>query len=1040
MQFELLGKEEFITATMGTKRAVAFLIGAPLSQQNGVGVPGVAEVLDLVRAEIHARGIGFAMARFEQAVAGKTGGDAYQEAMKWLGKNAGQDAINDVIRTAVLKARKAGMGAPSDGTDGDPGEWELPSGTASLGQMIAGGHQRFMGPVLTTNFDPLVSLAVKAAGGRSSRRVLDADGTLAGPAEDDPGICGIVHLHGFWRNSDTLHTQAQLTRSRPKLSKSLQRLIQRRTLVVAAYGGWNDVFTQALIELMNDEQAPLDVLWCFYETDAEKVQERYSKLLTPLEPAISMNRFRAFGGIDCHSIFGEILAMVSGTTAVVAAPAAQSPLAGWELVDRAYLQALSPLRPDEVIRYFDGATPTWRHAVCSDIPPRQAVTEVVQRLAAARSANLNCSLQFIRGAGGEGKTTLLLQAAAQASATGDWHVLWRPSSRTAMSPELVAKLPSDRHWLVVADDAENLVTDIAEAARLLHNAGHSHVHFLLAARDTDWRHRDGDLQAWDKMLTKQADVVLGKLQQEDAHALIAAWCKYGEKGLGELAKLPDFDQQVASLLGAVSENSAATQNEGSFFGGLLTVRFGTEGLLNHVITLLKRLKEVQIENSRFTLLDALLYIAACHEGSTPGIDENVLADLLDVERAWIQTLVVNPLGAEAAAVRSAGYVLTRHSKVASAILVAARQHLGIDIAEIWSAIVRQTVHTGVTVKMDRRWYSNIIHAAPRLHRSLRSSFSRSQCMEIAVAAAKSRIAVEPDRLSAIVDLANAYRNGGEFPTAAQLMRDNFASLHSKSDYNADIRGYWFEWGMNEGMKGNTRAHYYAGAWLQGLSLSDHLKRAPIELERVKISCGGLGVAFGKIATAEPGCPFALSRRAAAYLGRLARPDTRTLVNLDSYDFESDKMNTPYPASIEQATQWLTNGVVAAEEGLQDAFLKGLLKNKEVSFAMLREALERAEGHRKQHALDAPLSAAEQQALMTTIQNDFQQKITAGIERVIKQSWGAVPASVAGADRFVAAKKKANEVITCLSPSIRKQVKTHFQSDDWAQLKSADPHA
>ncbi|HEX2855520.1 MAG TPA: SIR2 family protein, partial [Opitutaceae bacterium] len=343
MAFELLTKEELLTAAIATKRPVAFLVGSPLSVENGIGVPGVTEILALVRAEIHDRA-NFALHRFEAAMAGKTGGDAYQEAMKWLGKNAGQDAINDVIKKSVLNARKAAAPALPSG-DGEPVDWNIPAGTAGLGEMVAGGNDRFLGPVLTTNFDPLISLAVRRAGGRSGRRVLTADGTLAGAAEDEPGICTVVHLHGFWRDSDTLHTQAQLTNPRLKLTKSLQRLLQRRTLVVAAYGGWDDVFTQALVELMNDEQAPLDVIWCFYEDDPDKVKAKNGKLLAAVEPAIVMNRFRAFGGIDCHSIFGEILSTLRGMSPAVVGPSLVSPLAGWELIDAAYLGRLSPLRP-----------------------------------------------------------------------------------------------------------------------------------------------------------------------------------------------------------------------------------------------------------------------------------------------------------------------------------------------------------------------------------------------------------------------------------------------------------------------------------------------------------------------------------------------------------------------------------------------------------------------------------------------------------------------------------------------------------------------
>ncbi len=260
-------------------------------------------MLDFVRAEIRDR-VSFALPSSESALSKTSRADDYQAAMRWLGVNAGQDAINAVIETTVLCARKPN--APKEfAHNGQAADWDIPIGTVALGELVARGGERFPGPILTTNFDPLISLAIRNAGGHAGRRVITADGTLASSAEDD--ICTIVHLHGFWRDSDTLHTQAQLTNPRPKLKASLQRLLQQRTLIVTAYGGWDNVFTKALVELMNDEQAPLDVLWCFYESTHAEVEARFEKLLTAVSPAILVNRFRAFGGIDCHGIFAEIL-------------------------------------------------------------------------------------------------------------------------------------------------------------------------------------------------------------------------------------------------------------------------------------------------------------------------------------------------------------------------------------------------------------------------------------------------------------------------------------------------------------------------------------------------------------------------------------------------------------------------------------------------------------------------------------------------------------------------------------------------------------
>ncbi|MGH8047725.1 MAG: SIR2 family protein, partial [Chthoniobacterales bacterium] len=286
MPIELYPKEALVNAALLTKRPVAFLVGSPLSLSGGVGVPGIAEMLDFVREEISSRGA-FALPQYDASMIGKTGAAAYQDAMNWLGVNAGQDAINEVIAKAVRQARVSTAGVLGPGTDGQPNDWVIPPGTTGLAELVTRGDERFVGPILTTNFDPLISLAIRKAGGRAGRRVLTADGTLAGAAEDEPGVCGVVHLHGFWRDSDTLHTQAQLTNPRSKLKASLQRLLvaQQRTLIVAAYGGWDDAFTQALVEIMNDEHAKLDVIWCFYESKVDQnFEDRYGKLLDAMQP------------------------------------------------------------------------------------------------------------------------------------------------------------------------------------------------------------------------------------------------------------------------------------------------------------------------------------------------------------------------------------------------------------------------------------------------------------------------------------------------------------------------------------------------------------------------------------------------------------------------------------------------------------------------------------------------------------------------------------------------------------------------------------
>lgn len=190
--------------------------------------------------------------------------------------------------------------------DGTAADWFLPPGTRQLAGLVCGCTDRVWGPILTTNFDPLLRLAIAEAGGQTYPRVMNGDGWLAGNSEVDRNSTQVVYLHGYWRDSDTLHTPAQLSSPRPQLRHSLQNLLRGHKLLVVAYGGWDDIFVHSLLDLLNNNEAKIDVLWCFWDSDPARVQASHEALLRSMQPAVIRQRFRAFGGIDCHDIFGSI--------------------------------------------------------------------------------------------------------------------------------------------------------------------------------------------------------------------------------------------------------------------------------------------------------------------------------------------------------------------------------------------------------------------------------------------------------------------------------------------------------------------------------------------------------------------------------------------------------------------------------------------------------------------------------------------------------------------------------------------------------------
>lgn len=927
-------KVALLTAIRATDRPVAFLVGSALSIDSSGGVPGVADMLGFVRDEIVAKAP-TESARYDVDLSGATAADKYQTAMRWLQGNLGQDAVNRVIERAVLKARKSGAASQFVG-DGAAGDWILPKGTRDLAKLVVTRNEKFTGPILTTNFDPLLSLAIESSSGRASIRVLDSDGSAGRSVESQVGHVQIVHLHGYWRGSDTLHTATQLKSPRPKLKASLQNLLRAHTLVVAAYAGWDDAFTDALAGLLDDDEAKVNIVWCFYESDPSTIAIRYARLISRVQPAIRRGRFLAYGGIDCHSIFSELCAP-SDAAAPAAKAAAKSPVAGWDLVDPAYLRALKPLSQEQVIRYFDGAVPTWRHAVSDAIPRREVVKTLAKWPTQLADLDGDGSMQLITAAGGEGKTTVLLQAAADFVRSGDWTVLWRASPEAKLSPVDLARLGTDTQWLIVADDAESIARDLAACARSMHEAGQANVDFLLAARDTDWRAARAHEVPWGQWLKVQPEITLRHIGEEDARAIVDAWERFGPKGLGLLANIDHPDARAAALLRA-SKEADTRRGDGSLFGGLLAVRFDDAGLLTHVRQLLVHLRGIEIEGSEAKLLDAAVYIALCHAVGIPGIHEAILADLLSVPRERIQTRVVRPLGEESVAVKSASCIVTRHTRVAMAIVTEAYSTFGMDLAETWSTMVRHTVRADREQRLPMYWFSKVVHAGPRLRDELPKSIPEADRVAAGLSAAHTALECKPEWLACVVGLAKAYRLAGQHDQAIQVFRSHLEAASTKVDYQDVIRGFWYEWGVSEGSTAKGGANRGADAWIQGLSVSDHFRPIAISMEQVKRNFAGLGVAFGKLAKPQPSCPFALARRAVAYLGRLVRSDRKGQHYFDKYDREADLMGTPRPRDSDEALGWLTAGTASAGRLVEDPFLKDLADPNQITFGMLRRLL------------------------------------------------------------------------------------------------------
>jgi hypothetical protein len=68
----------------------------------------------------------------------------------------------------------------------------------------------------------------------------------------------------------------------------------------------------------------------------------------------------------------------------------------------------------------------------------------------------------------------------------------------------------------------------------------------------------------------------------------------------------------------------------------------------------------------------------------------------------------------------------------------------------------------------------------------------------------------------------------------------------------------------------------------------------------------------------------------------------------------------------------------------------------------------------------------------------EQRIQEGIERVLKEAWESVSDETPPEYRFKVARAHASDIAGRLSPKIKRDVRRHFETQNWEQLKNCDP--
>lgn len=299
-------------ALLNENKKITFLIGSPASSSRN-GIPGVADVdgiIELIRQQFNSK----QLEELDKLLKSSSK-NAYQTAINFLIGYRGQDAVNDLIRMAVINARidgkevlhqlesKSNLNDLAMSLEREKEKWHIPECMNSLAQLIKEFPENFS-LQLTTNFDPLLSLAVQRQDFPCYRSSLSRDGSLNQTQGDG---CHIVHLHGYWRGSgDTLHTPKQLTQPRSKLKVSLMDLLRNNIVVPIAYSGWDDIFTKTLLEVMEEDESKIEVLWAYYgANDADLISQNQAQI-SSFESGLASGRLCLYKGVDVGLFFKDL--------------------------------------------------------------------------------------------------------------------------------------------------------------------------------------------------------------------------------------------------------------------------------------------------------------------------------------------------------------------------------------------------------------------------------------------------------------------------------------------------------------------------------------------------------------------------------------------------------------------------------------------------------------------------------------------------------------------------------------------------------------
>lgn len=736
------------------------------------------------------------LADFDSAIAAAKGAQ-YGVAAGFLLARGGPELLNSAIRLSVLRARTPRLKtldrsllhdvAALGDLEKDVRGWAIPQGTQGLAKFVAYLEPKRRGAILTTNFDPLLEVALQTSGLVPLPNNLDGVGAPQTAPRALDTLVQVDHVHGYWRFGDTLHTPAQLDRPRPQLEGYVRKVLSASIVCVIGYSGWDDVLTRSLRRLIEEGlERDVEVLWAHYQDHPETVA---------IDTSIAPGRIQNYFGVNANTLFTELNSALDRRIARKI-PLRKAPpmttIAGMVSVsDQFIARELSrDSAASDAIAFFDGRDPTWSDIALGRTARLKWAATLQGWLDAAGQGTQHLLLV---GPTGEGKTTALMQAAWAVGEKGTFLPYFCDGAEVSVESVLNIA-PTGTPLLLCVDNADLRVPELAKLIESLRAKARTDVHLLMSARDTDWRialsksHTARDFSAVKVIQT-------GSISEDDAKDLVNLWSVFGSDALAEL-------KDVAKEERASRLHQASLGIEGSsLLGALLWSRRGAD-LSDHVRQLMARLSRTPLPTDS-NLLRAFALICSAQTVGLSSLSIDSLGVALQLSRPETLRLVVDRLGREAATHRAAEQVSPRHPEIAKAVC-ALLPEFGFSRIELLSDLVHRTVAT----KCGQVWDQEVVSIA-YLSQTLQNGREAAHLAAVAVAA-------DPQQLRLRCAQIGVLRAHGDIAAAVEVAADSWQFAESCTDSRIAFRPYLREYSRAVGIQGNL----HLSAVLNAISLVD----------------------------------------------------------------------------------------------------------------------------------------------------------------------------------------------------------------------------